>query len=1186
MITRTAPNGTVIEFPEGTSEETIQEYLNLPEYQQEQPDKPVITNQDTSNVTENSGTALQEKERGFFTDVPLQIIGGVRDSVQSTINLVDQIGDTLGVGDPNKALFTLPEVDAPDTVAGGLVRGVSQFATGFIGVGKFLKPVQAFQKLGATTKVVTKGAVADFVAFDENSGRFVDMVNEHAPSLSNPLFDYLASDPKDTFWEGRLKNAIEGVALGGVAEGIFRTARYIKQKNAEKYSKIKPNQKLLDEDRKFLEGFDENVTKFEPTVIPKKSKELLIKDIEDTFVANFRKAQGKKNRKEFEQSLNLDEGFDLGFNARQLVDLDKEGILTLKTLIPIVRKKLKEQKQVIPLKVIESTADKMFGGKTTKMFKAVNKLAKNTDDAPYVVMALNTYYTTLTNAIPKLARQSVAKDNKDIDNLVDRLIGEWEVLTFNRDTIGENIGRTLAVFGKTGDAKNIDDFVDRVKNIENAIAQNKIIKGNRKEFYRRISQSDAKATEKILTAVTKNKTWNIANEFWINALLSNPKTHIINMTSNLTNTFVKPMEQIIGSKLTTDLLEDPRMVKEIQMQSQNALDTLAGLKMYLNDAVKYSKLAFKNEDTIISNRSKIDQPVKSIGGTEATDKLGRFVRIPTKFLNAEDEFFRQINYRAKLYANAVRDANKFGKSKTKIVGKGTNGKDITEFDEYVNAYFRKGFDADTGLMGIDADALRYAEESTFTQDLYGMFKRIQDMSNAHPWLKQIIPFVRTPVNLMLNVVDRTPIALMRKQFRDDFTGASGNPMRTAQVRGQLATGTALITLANIMASEGLITGSQANALDLPTNSKDLKDLRRNTGFQPYSFRYYDEDEGKHKYIQFGRFDPFGAFFGLVADFHLYSNKFTEEELARVGGDLLITLHRQGENSDSQLGVASTTKNFFKSSFASVSRNVFSKTYLQGLSEFMEAITDDDPNKLGRYANQKFGSFYPNIFNKLTNDPFFRDAKGIIEEVKVRTGIDRDSVSPKYDFRGNPSSGQENNFGRLVQNVFNPFNYSESRNDIVAEEILRLGYNMPKLRENLNGNINLKFFRNKQGLSAYDRQQQILKNVKIGGLTLDERLRQVIKSDFYKRLGEPTMVDKNNKERGGKVKFITRIVKDYQAIAENALIQERDKFFSTEDTTGKFTLDNSIRSLNMNKQILNTGNKSNYRELEGLYKFSQ
>ena len=52
---------------------------------------------------------------------------------------------------------------------------------------------------------------------------------------------------------------------------------------------------------------------------------------------------------------------------------------------------------------------------------------------------------------------------------------------------------------------------------------------------------------------------------------------------------------------------------------------------------------------------------------------------------------------------------------------------------------------------------------------------------------------------MLNVVDRTPLALMRKQFRDDFTGASGNPYRTAQTRGQMATGFALITLASLMA---------------------------------------------------------------------------------------------------------------------------------------------------------------------------------------------------------------------------------------------------------------------------------------------------------------------------------------------------------------------------------------------------
>ena len=32
MIERTAPNGTIIQFPEGTPEDTINEYLSLDEY--------------------------------------------------------------------------------------------------------------------------------------------------------------------------------------------------------------------------------------------------------------------------------------------------------------------------------------------------------------------------------------------------------------------------------------------------------------------------------------------------------------------------------------------------------------------------------------------------------------------------------------------------------------------------------------------------------------------------------------------------------------------------------------------------------------------------------------------------------------------------------------------------------------------------------------------------------------------------------------------------------------------------------------------------------------------------------------------------------------------------------------------------------------------------------------------------
>ena len=76
---------------------------------------------------------------------------------------------------------------------------------------KPLSFVKQLQK-GKIAGSLAKGAGADVIAFDENTGRFVDMVNTHFPSLQNPLFDYLGSEGKDETWyEARMKNALEGL---------------------------------------------------------------------------------------------------------------------------------------------------------------------------------------------------------------------------------------------------------------------------------------------------------------------------------------------------------------------------------------------------------------------------------------------------------------------------------------------------------------------------------------------------------------------------------------------------------------------------------------------------------------------------------------------------------------------------------------------------------------------------------------------------------------------------------------------------------------------------------------------------------------------------------------------------------------------------------------------------------------
>ena len=96
---------------------------------------------------------------------------------------------------------------------------------------------------------------------------------------------------------------------------------------------------------------------------------------------------------------------------------------------------------------------------------------------------------------------NIKSKSKEVDNLVDRLMGEWEVLTFNRDQIGENFGRTLNVYGKTGDAKNIDEFAHYTLKIFN---NNQIWEELRSNLFKlRGKLSWEKSSKKFLNTLKK-----------------------------------------------------------------------------------------------------------------------------------------------------------------------------------------------------------------------------------------------------------------------------------------------------------------------------------------------------------------------------------------------------------------------------------------------------------------------------------------------------------------------------------------------------------------------------------------------------------------------------------------------------------------------------------------------------------
>jgi hypothetical protein len=1224
-IEKLAPNGTVIEFPDGTPDEDIQKYLSLPEYQAKEQQE------------DNS-------ERSLLSDIPTQVVGGVRDAVQSTIGFAEGLGDTLGEktnigglvfgekadngivgyksydelvrdGDSNplfgkfgtKDAIQLPEIDQADTVVGGLTRGVTQFATGWITGGKLLRG--ASNQLSTSTAIklakgakanpikasLGKGAVADTIAFDEETGRFSDIINEYTPSLANPLTDYLASDPDDTFWEGRFKNTLEGLALGGITEGLFRTARYIKNKK-QQINNEKFDQKILEEDEKFLnekgevdyqEARKANLLENKPKVNTKVKTEDLQAEIDDAVFNNFKKLQTKKvkgknvqrTNEDFDQKLSLDEGLDLGISTARWKVLNGEGLFTLENIAKANQKALAKLNTVRSDEIVQRLADRKYRGNIAKVYDEFGTLADNLDEVDSLIVAHEMMLQSTLNIIPKLAREVKIKGSGTTVADVKFALGLAEGGWINDIRVAKGLGRGLRQRGVV--KQEVESLTKNTENnIKNTVNEWRTFGGKVEEFIEQLAKADdANATQKVIAWATKNKTWNIANEVWINALLSNPKTHIVNMTSNFVNTFLKPLEAGVGSLIR---LENAKKYAKIRAEGANAISTLAGLTKYLDDVVNYTRLSFKRSDGIIagSGATKLDNPTQNLKG-----KVGTFVNTPTRFLNAEDEFFKQINYRARMYSIAVQKALADNASKTKKVGSNLKTKKpITEFEAKVEQYFREGFD-ETNTIGINPDALKYAQESTFTQELFGVFDKIQNIANNYPYVRQIIPFVKTPINLMMAIVDRTPLGFARKQFRDDFFGRSGNLYRTAQVRGQIATGFALITYANYLASTGQITGSTSLPSDAPIQSKGLKDLNRNLGFQPYSLRTFNEETGKYEYYAFGRLDPFGAFLGLVADFHTFNNKLTQDELARVGNSMLLTLYRQGEDVSGQLGTGTQLANYAKAGWSAFTRNVFSKTYLKGLTESLQVLTSDDPDRYGRLINAKFGSFYPNIFSKLVNDPYYRDARTLLDEAKKRTGLGY--VQKKYDFRGNAYKIEGSDEQRLFNGVFNPFTYSEQKIDPVAEEIIRLGVNVPNVSQYYNGAIDLTLFQNKKGTNAYDRLNEILNEVTIGNKTLDQQLNDLINSDLYKNnLSDPIIVDENVKNNGGKVREIRKLITRYHKLAEVELLNEMDNFFSTKDKTGKFSLRTANLKAVSNKTKIGLGININNKDIDELYRFSQ
>lgn len=465
---------------------------------------------------------------------------------------------------------------------------------------------------------------------------------------------------------------------------------------------------------------------------------------------------------------------------------------------------------------------------------------------------------------------------------------------------------------------------------------------------------------------------------YINGLLSGPKTHFINAVTNAYMVGARPMERILGSAYGAargDAASNAIFKQSVRQYTYMGTAFREGFDL--------AKKAFLQGDSVLApQRSELYRgaagnmmPPLAWKPWDSTSNVlhnallvatGR--QLPTRTLGFVDELVKQTVYRSKVMARAHMEAAE------RAAASGLKGEEGKTFmRQHIADKLANAFD-DLG-RGTDPDAIREANIATFQQELLPRTagKSLQSLVHNHPELRFVLPFVKTPANVIRYGWKMTPVLnLAQAEYRDMLRGAMGREAQ-AQAVGQMAMGTLFMGTAAFMVSQGSITGGG------PRDYKLRQELVA-TGWQPYSIVRQNVD-GTKTYIPYNRLDPIAIPFGMVADL--------QDSIAALGeeADERTVLEHVG----SAIGALSI----------GLSKQFRDKTFLTGVSSMLEVL--EDPERIGPVGGQMVANFVPFSagLRQFNPDPHLREARDVVDRIMNTIPGISETLPARYDAFGDP-----------------------------------------------------------------------------------------------------------------------------------------------------------------------------------------
>jgi hypothetical protein len=638
--------------------------------------------------------------------------------------------------------------------------------------------------------------------------------------------------------------------------------------------------------------------------------------------------------------------------------------------------------------------------------------------------------------------------------------------------------------------------------------------------------TNGKQRTKTIFKAAERKWLRVLNEYWINSILSGPTTHMLNMTSNSVNLMLRPTERAIGAVMGGNLKEAKTAMKMYTYYISNFSDAIQlaarsgyNMKPILDESVKVDNAMQGNNPRAISS--------EYLGVKSGTlDILGKALTIPSRMLGAEDEFFKQLSYRSHLQAKISTDAAYMDIKDIQKAG-------FNNRREWIEDTFEKAFvtkidaeeawsDAVITRRVIDdpkvkekfienaigsanknssysSAALLEARQATFTQPLEkGSFSgNFQGFVNKHPLMRQLTPFIQTPMNILNQAIDRTPaFNLLRKQYKDEWNNA--DPSIRAQARGKMAMGIAIYGTLSALALNNKLTGGG------PTDPKLAKLWRESKDWQPYSINFGTDE--KPYWVSYARLDPWTTSFGIVADIN----------------EMIVA----GQMADND---ATDMMAMF---VAAAGNNIVSKTYLQGISDTVSLMNSkDSPWEIENFFKQRMASLLPlsSLTNQTNNmsDEYLRDTRSYLDKLKKQSGIGRDGLTIKYSWIDGQPLDTPDRLKGFVHITKKGLEEKDVGTALINKEMRKLGYRFQGATRKVKG-VELT-------ADQVERWNQLMGSMKSGSRTLNEKLQRVIKSKKYNKDGEDYgLVSASESHR---VALLNREIKRYRDKALRQLMKE-------------------------------------------------